>query len=114
MMYGSWEHEQELIAMERMTHVATESEAHAEWHANTGRLYGCPQDACHPPEPPEETVEVLVTDETAKWLVDQLIAGGFDKVLSGAEIIDAVRWALESKQRAEAKETALDDGDLPF
>ena len=25
--------------------------AHAEWHRNTGQRYGCPWDACQPPEP---------------------------------------------------------------
>lgn len=32
-------------------YVATEADAHREWHRNTGEKYGCPQDACHPPEP---------------------------------------------------------------
>lgn len=112
-MYGSWEHEQELIAMERETHFATESEAHAEWHANTGRAYGCPQDACHPPEPPDETVNVLLTDEAAEWLVDQLVAGGFDNRY-GVEVVESVRWALESKRREAAETFSVNDGDLPF
>lgn len=30
---------------------ATEAEAHREWHRNTGEKYGCPWDACEPPEP---------------------------------------------------------------
>lgn len=36
---------------------ATESEAHAEWHRNAGvpmGTPGCPQDACHPPDPDPE------------------------------------------------------------
>lgn len=35
---------------------ATEAEAHSEWHAVTGRRYGCPWDACSPPDP--EAVEI--------------------------------------------------------
>jgi len=33
---------------------ATMADAHREWHTNTGTPIGtpgCPQDACHPPEP---------------------------------------------------------------
>ena len=36
--------------------MATESDAHREWHRNTGTPMGtpgCPQDACHPVEDPE-------------------------------------------------------------
>jgi hypothetical protein len=43
-----WEMRQ--IEDERYSRTATPSEAHAEWHHNTGLKYGCPQDACHPPE----------------------------------------------------------------
>jgi hypothetical protein len=43
-----WEMRQ--IEDERYSHTATPGEAHAEWHRNTGQRYGCPQDACHPPE----------------------------------------------------------------
>ncbi len=35
----------------RFAPLATMSDAHSEWHRNTGLEYGCPQDACHPPEP---------------------------------------------------------------
>lgn len=31
--------------------VATETQAHSEWHRNTGQKYGCPWDCCEPPEP---------------------------------------------------------------
>jgi hypothetical protein len=29
---------------------ATESDWHRQWHFETGEKYGCPQDACHPPD----------------------------------------------------------------
>lgn len=43
--------------------IATESEAHAEWHRNSGvpmGLPGCPQDACHIDWTPESEVRRLV------------------------------------------------------
>jgi len=42
---------------ERFDQLATESDAHAEWHRNSGvplGTPGCPQDACHIDESPEE------------------------------------------------------------
>ncbi len=42
-MYG-WQVEEERYA-------ATQAEAHREWHRNSGEKYGCPWDACEPPEP---------------------------------------------------------------
>jgi hypothetical protein len=42
--------------------IATEAEAHAEWHRNTGQQYGCPWDSCWAPEP-EFTEEELAAAE---------------------------------------------------
>lgn len=39
---------------DRFAPVATMSDAHSEWHRNSGNPMGtpgCPMDACHPPEP---------------------------------------------------------------
>lgn len=50
---------------EREDRVATESEAHAEWHRNAGvpmGTPGCPWDACHPDyEPGYEEFTVRIT-----------------------------------------------------
>lgn len=45
------------IEEERNSHLATPSEAHAEWHRNAGVPMGqpgCPQDACHLPDDYDE------------------------------------------------------------
>ena len=45
-MMDEWENQ--------MTPLATLSDAHSEWHRNSGNPMGtpgCPMDACHPPEP---------------------------------------------------------------
>lgn len=39
---------------DRFAPMATMSDAHSEWHRNSGNPMGtpgCPMDACHPPEP---------------------------------------------------------------
>ena len=36
---------------ERNAGPVTIADAHREWHRNSGLLYGCPWDACQPPEP---------------------------------------------------------------
>lgn len=46
----AWETEMQ----DRWAPMATMSDAHREWHLNSGVPMGqpgCPQDACHPPEP---------------------------------------------------------------
>ena len=48
---------------------ATPSDAHREWHLNAGvpmGTPGCPQDACHPPEYPDEPV-YTIDDCTAEF-----------------------------------------------
>lgn len=40
---------------------ATMADAHREWHLNTGVPMGqpgCPQDACHPPEPEADVTQI--------------------------------------------------------
>lgn len=54
---------------DRYSQTATESEAHAEWHRNTGipmGTPGCPQDACHGPDEYDEA-----DIENAKAALDQ-------------------------------------------
>ena len=51
--------------MAELDRVASDSDAHAEWHRNTGQKYGCPWDCCEPPEPEHCPVcEFEYLDET--------------------------------------------------
>ena len=46
---------------DRFAPLATMSDAHAEWHLNSGvpmGMPGCPQDACHPHEDYDEDAEI--------------------------------------------------------
>jgi hypothetical protein len=50
--------------------LATPSEAHAEWHRNTGipvGLPGCPQDACHTDHLDRSEVRALVRTRNINW-----------------------------------------------
>ena len=71
--------------------LATPAEAHAEWHANTGLQYGCPQDACWPPEPQPEP-------DTFDWIWAEDYRAG-------------IAWDRAFEARCEA---TRDPNDLPF
>lgn len=65
----SW-HEAQNEYMERYAPPATMSDAHAEWHRNSGNPMGtpgCPQDACHLPDEPEGWSEYDEAAEEAKF-----------------------------------------------
>lgn len=50
----SWAYEAQREYEDRFAPMATPGDAHREWHLNSGVPMGqpgCPQDACHPPEP---------------------------------------------------------------
>ena len=59
-------HEAQMEYMERYVPMATEAEAHAEWHRNAMvpmGTPGCPQDACHPIEEPDESYWAAVESD---------------------------------------------------
>lgn len=81
---------------------ATEAEAHAEWHRNSGvpmGTPGCPQDACHPAEEPEEDAEVE--------------RDRFARSLAGLED-EAFHEALARWDRAAGIARVEEEDDLPF
>ena len=50
--------------------LATPSDAHREWHQNTGipvGLPGCPQDACHPDHLSRSEIRALVRQRDINW-----------------------------------------------
>lgn len=68
--------------------LATEAEAHAEWHSITGRKYGCPQDACHAPD--------IESDEEIEW-------GSLADIADRERVsVGALRAALRQSQAIES------------
>lgn len=63
--YGCPQLEALMVELERHDHVATESEAHAEWHLNTGVPIWqgvCPWDCCQPDRDEDECPGHETTD----------------------------------------------------
>lgn len=58
--------------MDEMTHIATEDEAHREWHLNAGipiGTAGCPWDACDGEGHSEPWIPPVLEDDDIPWWI---------------------------------------------